>query len=79
MATADDELVRIGQFCGGFDLLLRGVGRTVGDVGRNGLVEKNGFLIDHADLLTQGSDGVIPDVHAINGNPPGGDVVEPGQ
>ena len=57
----------------------RGLQTAVGHVVAHRVVEQDGLLGDHADLGPQRVEGDVPDVDAVDGDGPGGDVVEAGQ
>lgn len=73
-----DEGVSIGGLCGGDDLLEGDISAAVGNVVAHRVVEEDGFLCDHADLLAEGAERDVADVDAINEDGAGGDVVETG-
>jgi adenine-specific DNA methylase len=58
-----DELMRLGPFRGGEDLLVGGVGAAVADVLHRRAVEHRGFLRDHRDLVAQAVLRHAADIH----------------
>ena len=76
MGAVDDEIVRIGQFRRGDDLVHGGIWLAVGDIGGDGVVEHDGVLIHDADHLPQRSYRIVADIHAVDGYDSGVDVVK---
>ena len=50
-----------------FDLLLRDMRLTVGNVVPHGVVEQNGLLGHDADLFAEGGDGNVANILAVDG------------
>lgn len=71
-----DEVVGIGAFGGGLDLLLGGLRTAIGDVGCNGIGKEEGLLEDEANVGAQGCDGAIADIGAIDADGAAGDIEE---
>ena len=59
------------------DAQLLGPGISVGDVVGHRGVEQKGFLLHQTHVMAQGGESHVPHILAVDGDPPGGDVVEP--
>ena len=73
----EDELVGVGQFRRRLDLRARGVEPAVADVREDGVVEKEGVLIDHRDVLAERGLRDLADVVPVDADRAGLRFVEP--
>ncbi len=72
----EDEIVRVGHFGGGDDLLFGSIRAAIGDVGADGAVEQGGILRDHADVAAEAVLRDFRDVLVIDGDGAIGEFVE---
>ncbi len=72
-----DEIVGQRGLGGGNNAVLGNTGQAVTDVVPHRVVEKNIFLGDHGDLLAEGADRNFTNIHAIDSNGAGSQLVEP--
>ena len=71
-----DEVVELRQLGGLNHVLLGGEDGAVCDVGAYGGGEDEYVLLHNAHVVAQRCQGDVPDVHAVDGDPSAGDVVE---
>ena len=76
VGQAHDEVVDAGCLGGRLDLLLRGLGPSVGDVVAHGADEEEDILLDGADAGPQGLELEVANVDPIDGDRALGHVVE---
>ena len=75
--NSHDEIVGQGGLGGGDDAFFGNIREPVTDVVPHRVVEQNIFLRDHGDLFAQGTDGDVANVHAVDANGAGSQLVKP--
>ena len=73
-----DELVGVGIFGGGDDVIVAGIEFAVADVFFDTVRKQKGFLQYHAHLMAQWRELVFADVDPVNRDTPLGDIIQAG-